>query len=41
MYEAWQTPYLPSYSPDLNRIEKCWASINSRVRKRYRVSAPC
>ena len=26
--------YLPPYSPDFNRIEKCWASIKSRVRKR-------
>lgn len=26
--------YLPAYSPDLNRIEKGWAWIKSRVRKR-------
>lgn len=23
--------YLPPYSPDLNRIEKCWATLKSRV----------
>lgn len=26
--------YLPPYSPDLNRIEKCWAWLKSRIRKR-------
>lgn len=26
--------YLPAYSPDLNRIEKCWAWLKSRIRKR-------
>lgn len=26
--------YLPAYSPDLNRIEKCWAWLKSRVHKR-------
>lgn len=26
--------YLPPYSPDLNRIEKCWAWLKSRMRKR-------
>jgi transposase len=26
--------YLPSYSPDFNRIEKCWAWLKSRIRKR-------
>jgi transposase len=26
--------YLPTYSPDLNRIEKCWAWLKSRIRKR-------
>ncbi len=26
--------YLPPYSPDLNRIEKCWAWLKSRVRQR-------
>lgn len=25
--------YLPSYSPDLNRIEKCWSWLKSRIRK--------
>jgi transposase len=25
--------YLPPYSPDFNRIEKCWAWLKSRVRK--------
>jgi len=25
--------YLPPYSPDLNRIDKCWAWIKSRVRQ--------
>ncbi|WP_197530148.1 IS630 family transposase [Gloeobacter violaceus] len=28
--------YLPPYSPDLNRIEKCWAWLKSRIRKRLR-----
>ena len=23
--------YLPPYSPDLNRIEKCWAWLKSRI----------
>jgi len=26
--------YLPPSSPDLNRIEKCWAWLNARIRKR-------
>ena len=26
--------YLPPYSPDLNRIEKCWGWLKSRIRKR-------
>lgn len=26
--------YLPPYSPDLNRIEKCWAWLPSRIRHR-------
>ena len=30
--------YLPPYSPDLNRIEKCWAWIKSWVRKLLRDS---
>lgn len=25
--------YLPSYSPDLNKIENCWSWIKSRIRK--------
>ncbi len=25
--------YLPPYSPDLNRIEKCWAWLKSRIHK--------
>jgi hypothetical protein len=25
--------YLPPYSPDYNRIEKCWAWITSRIRQ--------
>ncbi len=25
--------YLPAYSPDLNRIEKCWSWLKSRIRK--------
>lgn len=25
--------YLPPYSPDFNRIEKCWAWLKSRMRK--------
>ena len=28
-----QVMYLPPYSPDLNRIEKCWAWLKSRIRK--------
>ena len=30
--------YLPPYSPDLNRIEKCWAWLKSRIRKHLRDS---
>jgi transposase len=30
--------YLPPYSPDLNRIEKCWAWLKSRIRKQLRNS---
>jgi transposase len=29
-----QLLYLPPYSPDFNRIEKCWAWLKSRIRKR-------
>ena len=29
-----QLLYLPPYSPDLNRIEKCWGWLKSRIRKR-------
>ena len=25
--------YLPSYSPDLNRIEKVWASLKKKIRQ--------
>jgi transposase len=32
--------YLPPYSPDLNRIEKCWAWLKSRIRKLLRDSHP-
>lgn len=28
-----QVLYLPPYSPDLNRIEKCWPSLKSRISK--------
>ena len=28
-----QLVYLPTYSPDLNRIEECWAWLKSRIRK--------
>lgn len=30
--------YLPPYSPDLNRIEKCWAWLKSRIRRQLRDS---
>ena len=30
--------YLPPYSPDLNRIEKCWVWLKSRIRKQLRNS---
>jgi transposase len=33
-----QVVYLPPYSPDLNRIEKCWAWLKSRIRKHSRHS---
>ena len=25
--------YLPAYSPDLNKIERCWSWLKSRIRK--------
>ncbi len=28
-----QLLYLPPYSPDLNKIEKCWSWLKSRIRK--------
>jgi transposase len=31
-----QVVYLPPYSPDLNRIENCWAWLKSRIRKQRR-----
>ena len=31
--------YLPPYSPDLNRIESCWAWLKSRIRQRLSHSA--
>ena len=31
--------YLPPYSPDLNRIETCWAWLKSRIRKQLATSA--
>ncbi|WP_422632135.1 transposase [Stenomitos frigidus] len=31
--------YLPPYSPDLNRIEKCWAWLKSLMRKRFAQAA--
>lgn len=34
-----QVVYLPPYSPDLNRIEKCWAWLKSRIRKQRRNTA--
>ena len=34
-----QVVYLPPYSPDLNRIKKCWAWLKSRIRKQ-RCNAP-
>lgn len=29
-----QLKYLPSYSPDLNKIERCWSWLKSRIRKK-------
>ena len=31
--EVW---YLPSYSPDLNKIEQCWSWLKSRIRKKLK-----
>jgi transposase len=31
--EVW---YLPAYSPDLNKIEHCWAWLKNRIRKRLK-----
>ena len=28
--------YLPPYSPDLNKIEKCWSWLKSRIRKKLK-----
>ena len=28
-----QLKYLPAYSPDLNKIERCWSWLKSRIRK--------
>ncbi len=28
-----QLLYLPAYSPDLNKIERCWFWLKSRIRK--------
>jgi transposase len=30
-----QSQYLPPYSPDLNKIERCWAWLKSRIRKQF------
>ena len=26
--------YLPPYSPDLNKIERCWSWLKSQIRKK-------
>ena len=39
-----QLKYLPSYSPDLNKIERCWSWLKSRIRKQrfsIRLSERC
>jgi transposase len=28
-----QLKYLPPYSPDLNKIQRCWSWLKSRIRK--------
>ena len=30
---------LPPYSPDLNRLEKCWGGLKSRIRQRFSEAA--
>ena len=30
---GWFLLYLPPYSPDFNKIEKCWSWLKSRIRK--------
>jgi transposase len=30
--------YLPPYSPDLNKIERCWSGLKSRI---YKQLDPC
>ena len=35
-----QSVYLSPYSPDLNRIEKGWAWLKSRIRKQLRDAMP-
>lgn len=30
--------YLPPYSPDLNKIEKCWSWLKNRIRKQLKRS---
>jgi len=39
-----QLKYLPSYSPELNKIERCWSWLKSRIRKQrssIRLSERC
>ncbi|BAI91243.1 hypothetical protein NIES39_J01910 [Arthrospira platensis NIES-39] len=31
--------YLPPYSPDLNKIEKCWSWLKARIRHSLHVSS--
>jgi transposase len=35
-----QLLYLPPDSPDLNKIEKCWSWLKSRIRKQLRNEKP-
>ena len=30
-----QLLYLPAYSPDFNKIERCWSWLKSRIRKQF------